>query len=669
MSEFTINIPSAEQMDIITNVFMNKNIKVNAVSGAGKSTCVLAMAKFIDKKILQVTYNKSLCAEVRKKAIMAGLPNLKVHTYHSLAVKHYDDLAYMDNRLEMIVAGNWPIRRPEYYDIIVIDEAQDMTADTYQIVRKYIRDAGIAPILVIMGDQYQSVYEFKGANRRFLTMCEYLWERKFIELPLRTSYRVTRPIAEFVNRIMVGQDRIVACKDGPPVEYIVCSAYNAVDRLFNIITTSGYLPGDIFVLLASTKSISHLAPFKKLANLLTSIEWPIHIPQADEMGLGDDIITNKTVFSTFHQSKGRERPIVIIMGFDNSYFKYYNRDSVPTECPATLYVAATRASKRLIIQDSSVTEGILPFLRHYGFEGMSFVNIYGKVAVPKIVSGEVGDNRISVVNLVRFLRPDIVTKINELLVGMFVLVRPAGVSAPLRSVVNKEEVSDINGLVIPFIHEYLLRGRATVLEYIKNQLDGVDMSAESIDSASVLAELQKHKLNFSPVVPADFIKSAMIYHMLTSGLTFKLAQVGVTDWLSADDINICLTNMNIIDPIAYECEIIHTYKSVKYGSIHLAGRLDVIDRNFIYELKCVDTITIEHRLQLLIYSIMCGDRGYRLLNIKNGECWELSRNRPAITSVFELILENRFMSGEILADDKFIQFIKLKNLEMDLLSL
>jgi hypothetical protein len=60
----------------------------------------------------------------------------------------------------------------------------------------------------------------------------------------------------------------------------------------------------------------------------------------------------------FHACKGCERPIVIALGIDEEYFKYYASNFKPTEhepIPNVINVALTRASKKLIIISSQNT--------------------------------------------------------------------------------------------------------------------------------------------------------------------------------------------------------------------------------------------------------------------------------------------------------------------------
>ena len=72
---------------------------------------------------------------MKEKVEKMGLTNMKVHTYHSLAVRHYLPNAHTDAGLRYILLNNIPPREEiAKYDIIVIDEAQDMSLLYFQII-------------------------------------------------------------------------------------------------------------------------------------------------------------------------------------------------------------------------------------------------------------------------------------------------------------------------------------------------------------------------------------------------------------------------------------------------------------------------------------------------------------------------------------------------------
>jgi superfamily I DNA/RNA helicase len=56
-------------------------------------------------------------------------------------------------------------------DILIVDEAQDMTALLYSFLCKLIRDIsqahGIVPRMMIIGDTHQCIFQFLGADHRY----------------------------------------------------------------------------------------------------------------------------------------------------------------------------------------------------------------------------------------------------------------------------------------------------------------------------------------------------------------------------------------------------------------------------------------------------------------------------------------------------------------------
>lgn len=76
-----------EQQAIINST---GNIRINAVSGSGKTTTIIeyAASRPHSSRILYLAFNKSVRLEATKKFEARGLHNIKVETAHSLAYKH-----------------------------------------------------------------------------------------------------------------------------------------------------------------------------------------------------------------------------------------------------------------------------------------------------------------------------------------------------------------------------------------------------------------------------------------------------------------------------------------------------------------------------------------------------------------------------------------------------
>ena len=127
-----------EQTEIIYHVEDEQNVIVDSVAGTGKTTVILSNAKKIKhKQFLQITYNKSLKHEVREKIEKEKINNLRVHTYHSIAYNYYSRSGHKDIEINRIVRENKrPIKDIEDFNVLVIDEAQDMTYLYFQLIVK-----------------------------------------------------------------------------------------------------------------------------------------------------------------------------------------------------------------------------------------------------------------------------------------------------------------------------------------------------------------------------------------------------------------------------------------------------------------------------------------------------------------------------------------------------
>jgi ATP-dependent exoDNAse (exonuclease V) beta subunit len=184
------------------------------------------------------------------------------------------------------------------------------------------------------------------------------------------------------------------------------------------------------------------------------------MPSSDESKIDDNVIKNKIVFSTFHQAKGRERKVVIVYGFDNSYYEYYDKEAKEDECPQNLYVACTRASLRLFLIES-IDKKPLPFLKlsKEELEKSNYIDYreekqQKRTRKPK----EFTFHKTSPTDLVKFIKQENLTIINKLVKQLFTNIREKGkiIEIPLvieTSSGNHEQISDLNGLVIPAILE------------------------------------------------------------------------------------------------------------------------------------------------------------------------------------------------------------------------
>lgn len=125
-----MNLPNAsvEQLEVL-KLLNNNNVIVDSVAGSGKTTTILHIAKQFKCKILLLTYNKRLKFETRQKTELLKITNLEVHSYHSFCWKYYDRSCCTDSYIISLLKNNKnPLLLKKFdYDIIILDEAQDMT--------------------------------------------------------------------------------------------------------------------------------------------------------------------------------------------------------------------------------------------------------------------------------------------------------------------------------------------------------------------------------------------------------------------------------------------------------------------------------------------------------------------------------------------------------------
>lgn len=356
----------SDEQELIIKSCVNKNNQiVDAVAGSGKTTTLLGIAAAEpNKKILGVLFNRSLKEETRHRASVKTLNQLEIHNYHALARKYYDETICNDSGITTLIRDNKrPFRPLPKWERIIIDEVQDMNPLYFHLIRKVLDDLRNPDIrITVMGDRFQSIYAFLYADSRFLTNAHKIYQSvkgDWVKLSLSTTYRCSSSVCGFLNDCLLGYKRLIPANSNPspPVNYIYGDPFEARKILLPAILgylADGYKAEDIFVLAPSVNMNLKETPVKMLENSLVSHGIPIYIPSKDEVetpngSVNSDPTKGKLVITTFHQSKGLERKIVIIYNFDSSYYKIFNKQADPNGLSAEFYVAITRAATHLYV--------------------------------------------------------------------------------------------------------------------------------------------------------------------------------------------------------------------------------------------------------------------------------------------------------------------------------
>ena len=701
---------SEEQQCVIDYVKNGYNVQVDACAGSGKSTTILSTARELeDKTFLLITYNKSLRKEIKEKVENLELGNVTVHTYHSLAVSIYNPDAYIDKTMRLLISNNDPPKMRIPYDIIVLDEVQDMTFLYYRLIIKYIRDVGNPVQLMILGDYMQGLYEFKGADIRFLTCAEEIWTpfsflsgSPFVKCSLKTSYRITNQIADFVNEAMLETKRLYACREGEPVCYIRRRVYELQKIIVNNIKKlmdAGAKPSDFFILGGSVKGPN--SNIRKIENALVESGIPCHVPMMETSEhIDEDVIKGKLVFSSFHTSKGRQRPYVFVVGFDHSYFKTIARNLDPTVCPNTLYVATTRASQRLFLLETDEYPSDRPckFLKlsHIQMKMKPYVDFRG-ITQSLFESEERREKsketvlRCTPTDLVKFISENVLEEITPVLDNIFVPIQNASNEIQLPHMIQTksgyyEDVSDLNGIAISSL----------LYDYIRSIYDEDFETSVLYDMIQqTMAHIKPNKHDYlrkivdelSPICESieDYLYMANVFEAIQEKLYFKLKQIQKEEynWLSTEVlqqsktriVNVLQKEIELREPymektIIDYCddyandkitEFLRPYFPENNYKFLFHARVDLLTEETLWELKCTSDITTEHLIQTVVYAWIMRtidnsfSKKIKIFNIRTGQVLELIAEKHILDKIMISILKGKYGSQEVLSIDDFIQ--------------
>jgi|TARA_B110000093_G_scaffold71397_1_gene77681 hypothetical protein len=647
---------SEEQQYILDTVKGGDNVLVDAVAGTGKTTLILSIARELqNKQILQMTYNSSLRADVKKSIEEQNITNLSVHTFHSLLKRYYTDVGYTDTEIRRVLYKKTPPKSEiENIDILVLDECQDMTILYFQLMVKLVRDMGSPIQLLILGDYMQGLYEFKGADIRFLTLGDKIWSNfsllrtnVFQKRTMKMSFRITNQMRHFINDVLLGEDRMNSCKEDVPVKYIRNNKDNITKVVYGEISRlldSGVKPSEIFVLANSIKGTND--SIRKLENKLTEKKIPCHVPMFEHGKMDDRVVEGKLVFSTFHTAKGRQRKYVFVVGFDNSYMTWFARNLPKDVCPNTLYVAVTRATQGLyLLEESSWRTRPLDFMKldHIEMKNRDYIDFKGQhqtifqqdATDDDFNNQSIKKHKITPTELVKFIPENVIENITEILDRIFIKETVELDTLDIPNIIQTkqgfyEEVSDLNGIAIPnMYYDSLYRNRGSSEEADLQQNILYDVIYRNNDRLreknchflrQTIQDLPEKLENID-----DYLYTANVSIAVQELLYFKLMQIERDEytWLSQEIVDTCKARMrDVIEPdckydmpIA-EKTIIHESDDEQHERLdelifkHLGpayhfrftARTDLITESTVWELKCTGEITTEHLIQVVFYA-------------------------------------------------------------------
>jgi len=678
---------SQEQSHIVSEFVKGRHIVTNAVAGAGKTTTLQACAASRpDARCLLLTYNKRLQLEVAERT--RGT-NVQVSTYHAAAGRAYETVLRNDRLFAEAVVK--PPKHAQEFDVLMLDEAQDLIIEYYIFVC-YLLESNPQAQLVVVGDERQAIGEYRGARPEFLTQAPEIFAASLRESPrvwsrccLRESYRLTKETASFVNEQLFNEPNLICGRNQRArdrVRYHAVPSGEMSKVLGQVVRDAVREHGaeNVFVLAPSVRDLakksSPLAILVKhhLRGILT------YVTDGDSE-VDPRASRGKLVIMSYNSSKGCERECVVLVGFDETFFEYYDRTWLKGDSlPNVLTVAATRAKKQLILvarADKTLRTVDVATLN-------SCATVFGRASVPKKqvtrVALDPKENFVSVKGLLRHLTT---STVREALKRIRTLVVPKDLEQRLQTLgtvhvprmsaakfqgplgVYFETLSFIYGILAPVLAEVHLTGSTDFAQGLDSPevvLKKTDPFSNTITKADYGAYPECFWKNLQRVAETPIEKRshvewatlAITSHAFLEGRHHIARQVTDYDWVDAELLEAsCETVVCALSGLKGQFEVNVGPCEVKVGALEkqVFGRADFVDdRGRVWEFKLSD-ISDADKLQLACYLALRGGGEGFLLSLTRRTVERIRVESEDASELMDIIaLNTRGVSGDIMTN-------------------
>ncbi|KAL7942692.1 P-loop containing nucleoside triphosphate hydrolase protein [Trichoderma barbatum] len=678
--------PSLEQQRVV-NLCVENNVVVSARPGSGKTaTAEAIVAAYPYLRIATITYSKALQLETYRR--FKKYSNGEAFTMHKVArllfgVVVPDDVTLLQQIKQVVRCNELPQGDFQSFDIIVLDEFQDCTELLFWLITCFIRvntqkRGGQPARLVILGDERQSIYRFRGANQRYLTIAHELLgpisSYPFVDLPLSQSFRLSDQTTQFINKTFLGGDSyITSSKSGPKPIVLRCnrSRSNSLAKKLSLLI-SQYGAENTAILAPYVRKNKALG---KLANVLAEkYHVPIAEPIDDDSPLDERTVDGKLCISTIHQFKGRERDLVILLDMESSFFDFFGRDLPDDTCPNEIFVALTRAVEQLVLVHDD-RKKLMPFVSVDAlYETADVVNMTSKkdkIASPNapgraLQFGLVLPDKVRVTEMSRHVRGEFLDEIVQRELCIQDLSSEKG-AIEIPDVVSSdpkrgfyEAVRDVNGLVIVAAFQHAITGTVTMLD--SNNEDAHEKC---------------------PVCPDEQIswlcQKACKYQAEISGYRPRQLQLkNAINWIEPKKLELARNRLQgSLDDSATNLKFGVTVKQlivIDNEQTCLHGRADVVsiptpsdssdveNVESVWEIKFVSQFSNEHIVQASAYAYLLASQFGRiprtiLFNVRDGKKLEIiPRNGlEGLRRMIEDILRLKYTAVEEMEDESFIE--------------
>lgn len=595
-----------------------------------------------------------------------------------LRIGAYNDVIFSDLRRGLstkqraAVLSHWKPR----YDVVIIDEMQDLNDNLFWITRLFIsilaQTGRKPPRLIVLGDSRQAIDQYKAADAQYLDLAKDILSditpSLWVSLKLDKSFRLSHEVAAFVNGF-IGEKYIEGSHSSPKPVYLLANLKKFKTLLEYLLPLIRKYGAENTVILGPAVRYDPIIPL--LTNELTRLQIPVAQPASDNAGLDDDALRGKLVVSSYDQFKGHERKLAIVYGVDSSYFDAPYRQSLPDDrCPNAMFVALTCALEQLVVVQDSQNAAV-PFMSWEKMKQTTqFVNLSDQEPKPQRSPGRVIRSQLSlpkmqaVKNIIGQIDEgelqDLVRTHLDIEKLALPLCDSMCIKAPSKVLVGNtpnhyELVSDLNGLAIMAAFEWERARTCTTLGY---------------------------RAPKGPIIPEDpkkrahwFARNAMEYETKVKYTLYQSRRQNMQDhpfdWLEGHlDVAVKRIGEQIPESsrLEFERPMSFKFRVKKRGTlevhrkvIQIRGKADILDHRspvgtppILWEIKFVSSLRLEHVAQVAIYGYLwykeCPHKerptlpSLILYNVQNGEKWEVKTTQKKLKGFIEGVLKAKYTS-------------------------
>lgn len=205
---------SPTQLKII-NDNETKHIVVAAGPGSGKTRVLvhkLASLLLIEdvkhEQLLMLTFSRVAATEFKKrllKLIGNAANYVEIKTFHSYCFDLLGKVGSLEKSEEILKKAIEKIKNNDVEEsritktVIVIDEAQDMDKDEFELI-KVLMEHNDEMRVIAVGDDDQNIYEFRGTSSKHLE--EFIYVNNAVKHELVENYRSKSNLVDFSNQFV-----------------------------------------------------------------------------------------------------------------------------------------------------------------------------------------------------------------------------------------------------------------------------------------------------------------------------------------------------------------------------------------------------------------------------------------------------------------------------------